>query len=224
MQILAWIGKRQNNRVMKKCSKCKIEKEVGAFSKRKISKDGYYNTCIMCNKKTKEAYLKSVPGVITRLYNGMVSRTKRKNHPLIEFSKEDFRIWLLNVTNFQKLYEAYQESNYNKLYKPSVDRIDDYKPYIFDNMQVVSWLDNYKKSRIDAKNGNNTKNCRAVLQLDKNSNLIKEHFSMADAGKQTNISWQSISACCRGVKKSAGGFKWKFKHKESIKHKHNLQD
>jgi len=45
---------------MKKiCNKCKIENELGFFSKNKNNKDGYSNTCKECEKKRCEKYHKS---------------------------------------------------------------------------------------------------------------------------------------------------------------------
>lgn len=50
---------------------------------------------------------------------------------------------------------------------------------------------------------------KSVLQLDKNSNLIKEYNSVAEAQKTTGIN--NISACCTGNRKSAGGYIWRYK-------------
>lgn len=54
-------------------------------------------------------------------------------------------------------------------------------------------------------------NQKAIIQLDKNGNKIKEWESMKLAGEKLNISKQNISACCRGIRKTAGGFIWKYK-------------
>ena len=39
---------------------------------------------------------------------------------------------------------------------------------------------------------------------------IKEFISVSDASRETGISRSSISACCRGKRKSAGGFQWTY--------------
>ena len=39
-----------DNKQIKICSSCKIEKNYIDFNKNKLRKDGYQNTCISCNK------------------------------------------------------------------------------------------------------------------------------------------------------------------------------
>lgn len=51
-----------------------------------------------------------------------------------------------------------------------------------------------------------------VLQLDINTGrVISEYPSAREAERQLNISQGSISKCCNGKQKTAGGFKWKYK-------------
>ncbi len=53
---------------------------------------------------------------------------------------------------------------------------------------------------------------KAVLKLDKHSLIILEEYkSIKEAGLQNNVSKNSISSCCNGRLKSAGGYLWKFK-------------
>lgn len=51
---------------------------------------------------------------------------------------------------------------------------------------------------------------RKVNQYNKNNNFIKTWNSIADVKKTLNIDSGLIVRCCRGKKKSAGGFKWKY--------------
>lgn len=50
-----------------------------------------------------------------------------------------------------------------------------------------------------------------ILQLNKNGDVIKEWPCAATAGRALKISPSSITACCRGSRKTIGGFKWKRK-------------
>ena len=52
---------------------------------------------------------------------------------------------------------------------------------------------------------------KAIIQYDKNSNKITEWRSQLKASKKTGISNKDISLCCRGKRKTAGGYIWKFK-------------
>lgn len=52
----------------------------------------------------------------------------------------------------------------------------------------------------------------AVLQMDKEGNVVARHESVQAAHRATNISDSSICYCCNGKKdfKTAGGFKWAY--------------
>lgn len=47
-----------------------------------------------------------------------------------------------------------------------------------------------------------------VIQLDLNDNVLNVFKSMVQAGQETGVFATSISACCKGKLKSAGGYKW----------------
>lgn len=59
--------------------------------------------------------------------------------------------------------------------------------------------------------GNRKIRNKPVLQLDKSTGeVIREWECTADAWRELGIDFRSISACCRGKRNSAGGFKWEF--------------
>jgi len=50
---------------------------------------------------------------------------------------------------------------------------------------------------------------KKVARLDLNTNEILEtYYSLKEAQQKTGIKYQNISACCRGITKYAGGYKW----------------
>ena len=49
-----------------------------------------------------------------------------------------------------------------------------------------------------------------IMQFNKNNTFIKEYNSIREAEKETGISNATISKVCRGLGKTAGGYKWKF--------------
>lgn len=55
--------------------------------------------------------------------------------------------------------------------------------------------------------GNKHPKAKPVVQLDLNSNIVMEFGSSAAAESELNISAKSITACCRGISKTAYGFK-----------------
>lgn len=52
---------------------------------------------------------------------------------------------------------------------------------------------------------------KRVLQYDLNNNFIKEWESMQEVQRQLKIKNGSISKCCNGKAKTAGGFIWRIK-------------
>lgn len=53
--------------------------------------------------------------------------------------------------------------------------------------------------------------CTKVLQYDLQGNYIKEWNSIKEVKKQFNIYDSNLIACCKGKRKTAGGYKWKYK-------------
>jgi hypothetical protein len=56
------------------------------------------------------------------------------------------------------------------------------------------------------------KTIRQVIQYDLNMNFIKEWDSIVSVSKELGIGGNSITTCCKGKYKSAGGFIWKYKN------------
>lgn len=70
---------------------------------------------------------------------------------------------------------------------------------------------------IDMYKENPPKENKHVLQFDKDHNLIKEYNSIKEASQLTKIGKSAISNCVHKISKSAGGYIWEYKDKESIK-------
>lgn len=52
---------------------------------------------------------------------------------------------------------------------------------------------------------------KPVLQFNKETGeVIKEWQCAADAWRETGINFKSISSCCNGRQKSAGGYVWRY--------------
>lgn len=53
-------------------------------------------------------------------------------------------------------------------------------------------------------------NSKAVFQLDENGEIINKWKSAREAERQTGALYQNIYKCCRGKRKTAGGYSWKY--------------
>jgi group I intron endonuclease len=83
------------------------------------------------------------------------------------------------------------------------------------NNGIESRLVNLSQYYLDEswKIGRISTSTKAVLQIDKQTKeILKEFSSLKEAGIKTQTSQYSISSCCRGKLKTAGGFIWKFKN------------
>jgi len=195
------------------CTKCKINKSTTEFKKDRTKIDGLYSSCKKCvsfDRKISERKLENLP---TRIYHHQVETSKKREHKLPAYTREQLKEWLLSQDKYHTIHSQWADSGYKKELTPSVDRLDDYKGYRFDNIQITTWEDNNLKGRSDIYSGKNTKYSKAVLQLDCFGEIIKEYKSIAIAARENNLHLTAISAVCRGVESNytAGGFVWKFK-------------
>ena len=56
----------------------------------------------------------------------------------------------------------------------------------------------------------NTKLSVQIHQFDKSMNFLKTYQSVREASRQTKISSGHICECCKGIRKTAGGFVWSY--------------
>ena len=195
----------------KRCIKCGEIKPLSSFYKDKGKKDGYMNICKSCASEYSERYYKTKKGVVTAIYRDQRSSSKKRKHPMPNYSNKELREWLFSQKRFHELYDTWEASGYINDLRPSCDRIDDYQPYTLDNLRIVTWRDNMYRHYEDVKNGLNNKRSKAVLQFTLDGEFVAEYYSQAEAGRRVKINPKHISSVCIGKRKTTGGFIWKFK-------------
>lgn len=162
-------------------------------------------------------YDKSKVGVVTRIYADQKKHSKTREHKDPSYTKEWLQNWLFINPEFHRLFDMWVLSGYDRDYKPSVNRKDDYIGYTEYNIQLMTFRENYKKSHKDMKNGKNSKRNKKVLKCSMDGKVIQEYHSVREAGRATGISSGHISSCCKNkpTYNSSGGFKWKFKKEDN---------
>lgn len=206
--------------IFKKCFKCFNTKPLSEFYKHPQTKDGYLNKCKDCTKKDSrdneknssisfESYDKTEKGVIRVIYKSQNANSKRRGHPKPSYCKDWFTNWLYD-NGFKLLYDNWVSSGYLKDFKPSVDRLDDYKPYTKDNIRLVKWKDNKDKQTQDILLAKSTsgERCKPVIQYDSNGNFIAEYISFSSAKR---INGYSMERAIKSGKTDRKGFKWRYK-------------
>lgn len=198
----------------KVCTRCKKSKKITEFGKDKRLKDGLKIYCKECMKKFNTEYYHTEKGLISYMYKHIKHNSKNRKHPLPDFSKQKLIEWLY-INNFKNLYNDWKKSNYNKWFVPSIDRLDDSKPYTLSNIRLVTWKDNYTKSRNDISTGKLLHNNppKPILMLDKGLNIIKRYISASYAEKNDGFMQSHICDVCNGKRKTHKGFIWMYEEK-----------
>jgi hypothetical protein len=197
------------NFITKECSSCEDIKPLNEFYKRKSSKDGYHCHCKSCVSLNDDEYKRTKKGLVLKIYKSQISRSKARGYAKPDYSLNELREWVFSQDNFNEIYESWVLSDYKKMLIPSCDRLDDYKPYSLPNIRLVTWQENKSKSYCDRKNGLNNKHSKYVAQFNIDGELISGYYSTKQAERETGVANTSISACCLGKRKTAGGFIWK---------------
>lgn len=208
------------------CPRCNLTKPLNEFCKRKDkgSKIGVISHCKSCRIKAGKEYRHTKSGLICRIYNGQKKVSKRRGHDLPTYTLQELRNWCFNQEIFHELFEAWEESGFRITLTPSCDRMNDYEGYSLDRLQLMTWSKNCKKGNTDRRNGINNKVSKSVIGKNKITGDEVEFYSGREASRETGIFQSSISACCTGKTKSAGGYYWKFKEEDDKKANPSMYD
>lgn len=79
------------------------------------------------------------------------------------------------------------------------------------NIRVSSTHKEAAKHRTGINNAGGIAVQKACERLSDNGVALEEYKSISDAHRKTRINLSNISACCRGMRETAGGYKWRFK-------------
>lgn len=78
------------------------------------------------------------------------------------------------------------------------------------NVTTLSNRINYRKMPIKEAFEKNTNRCKKVKQYDLQGNHIRTWKSMNEAAETIGINSNSICTCCKGKRKTAGGYIWRY--------------
>jgi hypothetical protein len=145
------------------------------------------------------------------IYSHQKQRSVKRGHEAPAYSLDELRNRLLSDPLYTSIHKEWVESGYQKDLTPSIDRIDDYKGYSFDNIRIVTWKENNKRYQRDRVAGINNKHNSAVVCLSADGSFVNEYHSQKDAFRKTGIPNTSIAVCCKKKNRTAGGYYWRFK-------------
>ena len=124
--------------------------------------------------------------------------------------------WLLlsNFINDFKLIDGYDDEKFlngELCLDKDIKSNGENKEYSLENCLLVSKGEN---SRQATKTRDYSSTAIKISQYDKKMNLIKIWNSSIDIQRELGIAQSNINACCRGKRKIAGGFVWKYYKEE----------
>ncbi|RLA59329.1 MAG: hypothetical protein DRQ78_10755 [Epsilonproteobacteria bacterium] len=193
------------------CITCDESKALVEYNMANHYKNGINNECKACNKIRTNEYAKSKKGITSTIYRTQKRNSKQRGHLFPTYTKEELREWLFAQPKFHILYDNWKRLDYQKEYKPSVDRKDDYIGYTMANIQLMTFRENCEKSYLDRIEGRNNKINQEVHQYTISNMFVASYHSQTEAERVTGISQANISAVCLGKRKKAGGYKWSYK-------------
>lgn len=156
---------------------------------------------------------RTVPKVFfARVYQNQKQSSKRRGHPMPDYTLNELIEWLKLQPNLTTLWQGYQSSNHHRNFAPSLDRLDDSKPYTLKNLRLITAHQNLKKATRHIREGllNHGKTrARPILQYTRDrSTLIARFQSSYEAEEMTGFNAANIRACCTGKLKSAYKYWW----------------
>lgn len=148
-----------------------------------------------------QKFRKTKKGILTNSYS---KQKKRKN---VEYSLIELHNKFLNDKRFDRLFNEWVKSSYNKLFIPTIDRINCKKEYSLDNIQCLTWKENRYKQRM----GTNIFRAKEIVCL-KDGVIVFCFKSVSDAVRKTGLMQGNISSCLTGRRKTCGGYSWQYKN------------
>ena len=109
--------------------------------------------------------------------------------------------------------KLWAESDYKKDECPSINRLNDFLPYTFENIELITWKENMMKAAQGKKfkdmvQRTTKNNYKGVIQKDFNNNIIGRFFSVKEAVEKTGFGISGISRNCREETNSFMGYVW----------------
>ena len=196
---------------MKVCTQCGASKPIDAFNKRATkSPDGFTPMCKECNKINVMAYKRTKNGLISKILGDQKKSSIKRGHNMPSYNINTLREWVFSQPNFNSLYLVWVDSGYAKQLVPSIDRLDYYKPYTFENIRITTWGKNKEKGHRDAKKGINNKRSKRVLFVNIKTGESGSFPSSALAERGTGVCSSNIRNVCKGYRATAGDCYWSY--------------
>jgi len=157
-------------------------------------------------------FRKTPKGVLTNIYQHQKERSKKYGYELGYTLKELHTIFLEDK-KFLRIYRKWKKGGYKYYDKPSIDRKDADKGYIFENIQIMTWKQNRRKGDIEV----SIKKWKPIIMCDMDGEEIKKFNSVKEATIKMGLNQSLISEVLGGKRNHTGGYKFIYENKNLIK-------
>lgn len=157
-------------------------------------------------------YRRTPKGVLTNIYQHIKERCSKYKYELGITLSDVHELYLYNQ-KFNLLYNAWVKNGFKFSDKPSIDRIDPYKGYTVENIQILSCSENRAKGVLEVA----IKKHKPIIALDLKGNFIERFRSLKDAAILLNLNQGLISAVLTGKRTHTGGYKFVYENPELLK-------
>ena len=131
---------------MKICNKCLIPKDHNEFGKCKTCKDNLRPSCKSCYNKMRTEEFRTKEGMIKMAFKSQKRNSKIRGHRAPEYNLKELTEWCFSQKLFHELYDEWKQSKFDKNLHPSIDRKYDEIHYCFQNIELMTWKENFEKS------------------------------------------------------------------------------
>ena len=201
----------------KQCTNCLEIKRLDKFGLNKKMNDGRASWCRDCSNQLSKDVSKTKVGVINTIYHSQVNNSKRRGHKLPTYSRIDLKDWCFSQKIFHELYDNWVKSNYQKDFKPSVDRKNDYLPYFFENIQLMTWKENKDKQSECFRNktldnsGFFNGGHKSVEAYDDEETFVIKFISISEAMRYFSLkSRAGIIRSCKNKQYKSANLNWRY--------------
>lgn len=145
---------------------------------------------------------RTLSGHTSIAYNNQRASSRQRKHPMPTYTKFQLIDWVMSQDNSKKLFEDWISSDYDSNLAPSVDRLNDDKGYSFDNIRLVTWIEN--------KSVEWSKKLKPISLKHKLTKIEYKFNSIKEACDTLNLSVEGISNVLGNRAKTSGGFYAKY--------------
>ena len=182
------------------CTKCKIEKELSEFYFRKDS-NSYRNECKECLITINQNFKYNIVPWRKHFY----SARRRCNNLLDKRYKDYGDRGIKFLLIIEEVKQLWIRDRAELLKQPSIDRKDNDGNYDYNNCRFIEMIQNSNENKRERKG-------KPIRQIDFNGYTINTFISIRQASKITGIPNSNINNVVNGIRKTAGGFCWRYQN------------